>query len=305
MSPRRPAPCIRSPLPFALIALVALVALVALLVLGAASSALASPTGPPDGFAGNPPANITCRDCHGYAVGDGSIELLGVPLHFTPGESYELTVKLQDPGQRRWGFEITSIDAPSHAAGTFTVIDSIKTQLSDHPGSDPDYLKQTLEGTQNGILNGPVTWDFRWRAPPDPVPVTFYLAGNAANGNNTNTGDYIYSIAVPVDATTAAPNPNASPAVALWVGPSYPEPFTTQTAIPYALPEAARVTARIVDAAGRIVVLLAASDQLPGRHLLAWDGRNAAGRPVAPGAYRLVIDAAGHRASETLLRIRP
>ncbi|HWN82981.1 MAG TPA: choice-of-anchor V domain-containing protein, partial [Candidatus Udaeobacter sp.] len=136
--------------------------------LASACAVSASPGGPPDGFAGNPPANITCRDCHGYAVGDGALALLGVPPAFTPGASYDLTVQLQDPGQRRWGFELTVIDAPSHAAGTLQVVDAVRTQLSDHPGSEPDYLKQTLEGTQNGTLNGPVIWPFQWIAPDTP-----------------------------------------------------------------------------------------------------------------------------------------
>ena len=269
--------------------------------LGGARSASALPTGPPDGFAGNPPANITCVDCHGYAVGDGSIALLGLPGSFTPGVSYDLTIQLQDPGQRRWGFELTVIDAPAHAAGTLTVTDAVKTQLSDNPGTDPDYLKQTLEGTQNGVLNGPVTWPFRWTAPPNPVTATFYLAGNAANGNNQNTGDFVYAIAVPLDATTGVADQPAP--VVLAIGPSFPEPFSAATAVPYGLLTPARVEARIVDPAGRIVVRLGGGEMPAGRHLLRWDGRNAAGEQAPPGVYQLVILAGAERATETLLRL--
>ena len=42
-----------------------------------------------------------------------------------------------------------------------------------------------------------------------------------------------------------------------------------------------------------------------GRHLLRWDGRNAAGRPVAPGAYRVVIQAGARRGSEPIVRVEP
>src|SRR5262245_15237315 len=73
----------------------------------AAAPAFAYPDGPPDGFAGNPPNFFSCVLCHGtYDVnsGDGSLELLGLPAAYTPGATYDLTVKLQDPGQMRWGF---------------------------------------------------------------------------------------------------------------------------------------------------------------------------------------------------------
>ena len=269
-------------------------------VLGSTCPATASPTGPPDGFAGNPPMSITCRDCHGYAVGDGNLALLGLPPVFTPGTSYDLTVELQDPGQRRWGFELTVIDAPSHAAGTLAVVDSIRTQLSDHPGSEPDYLKQTLDGTQNGTLNG-VTWSVRWIAPAEPVTATFYLAGNAANGNNQNTGDFIYSIAVPIGATTAIADAPAP--VVLAIGASYPEPFAAAAWVPYGLLAPARVEARIVDPMGRIVARLGGGEMPAGRHLLRWDGRNAAGEEAPAGVYQLLITAGAERATETLLRL--
>jgi hypothetical protein len=223
-----------------------------------------------------------------------------LPPVFTPGASYDLTVELQDPGQRRWGFELTVIDAPSHAAGTLAVVDSIRTQLSDHPGSEPDYLKQTLEGTQNGTLNG-VTWSVRWIAPAEPVNATFYLAGNAANGNNQNTGDFIYSIAVPLGATTAIAD--ASAPVVLALGASYPEPFTSGAFVPYGLLSPARVEARIVDPAGRIVARLAGGEMPAGRHLLRWDGRNAAGEVAPAGVYQLLITAGAERATEALLRL--
>jgi flagellar hook assembly protein FlgD len=101
------------------------------------------------------------------------------------------------------------------------------------------------------------------------------------------------------------PDPAHAPRLALRIGPSYPEPFARDAFIPYELAAPARVSARIVDPAGRIVVRLGGGEMAAGRHLLRWDGQNAAGRAVAPGAYRLVIESGNHRASESLLRVRP
>ena len=56
-------------------------------------------------------------------------------------------------------------------------------------------MKHTSTGTYNGTSNGPVTWQFDWTVPDPAVgTITFYAAGNAANGNGSTSGDYIYSV---------------------------------------------------------------------------------------------------------------
>ena len=161
-----------------------------------AATAGAFPEGPPDGVAGNPPLLFTCTLCHdSYPVnsGNGSLELLGLPFEYLPGTQYDLTVQLADPGQVEWGFEVTALGALDEAAGAFTITDAVGTQLSDNPGTDPDYVKQTHDGAYGGTLDGPVTWSFRWTAPLTG-PVTFYLAGNAADASEDPSNDYIYAL---------------------------------------------------------------------------------------------------------------
>lgn len=186
-----------------------LLLLSSLMLLVSAAAALAYDDGPPDGMAGNPPNAFTCVMCHGdfpLNSGDGSLELLGLPTTFVPGQAYDLTVRLLDPGQMRWGFELTVLDSQNQQAGTLEVVDSVNTQLSDNPAPEPDYLKQTEAGSYEGNP-GPVQWQFRWVAPA-ASEVTFYQAGNAANFDHMTTGDYIYAIqrqvggTVPVEAAT-------------------------------------------------------------------------------------------------------
>src|SRR6188768_4533949 len=135
-----------------------LVALAATLVF--VGQAHARSGGPPDGYCGNPPFQVTCEACHVNEPGNGSLFLSGLPANgYEAGARYTLTVILQDPDQRRWGFELTAIEtAASTQAGTFIVTDAVDTQLSDHAGSDNDFLKQTSTGTYNGTVNGPVSW---------------------------------------------------------------------------------------------------------------------------------------------------
>jgi hypothetical protein len=169
-----------------------------------AAAAAAFPEGPPDGVAGDPPLFFTCTLCHDYYPvnsGNGSLELLGLPPEYTPGAQYDLTVRLADPGQVEWGFEVTALGALDQAAGTFNITDAVQTQLSDNPGTNPDYVKQTHDGVHADTPDGPVTWSFRWTAPPGG-PVTFYLAGNAADGTGDPGFDYIYALTRTVNEPT-------------------------------------------------------------------------------------------------------
>ena len=170
---------------------------------------LAFSSGPPDGHAGNPPLNQTCVACHvtfPLNSGDGDLRLLNLPPSYTPGQGYDLVLELSDPGQMRWGFELTVIDDANQAGGDLVATVADSSQLSDHPGTAPDYLKHTLAGTRTGTA-GPQRWPFRWIAPAAPA-VTFYFAGNAANGNGWEDGDFIYarsqrlSLVAPVEPST-------------------------------------------------------------------------------------------------------
>jgi hypothetical protein len=188
---------------------VPLVALAACLLLAAPVPALAYSSGPPDGYAGNPPYGDNCTTCHfSYDPnsGDGSLELLGLPDGYAPGQTYTLQVRLADPGQVRWGFELTVLDDADYLTqgGQLIVTDSENTQISENVEGTEDYLKHTLDGNQWGIPDGPVSWTFDWTAPSDaPGAVTFYFAGNASNGDESFMGDYIYvySVNVPLGPT--------------------------------------------------------------------------------------------------------
>lgn len=189
--------------------LVRLAAVAALLIAAGVVPVAAEPDGAIDGFAGQPPAYLNCTLCHdSYPVnsGDGLIEILGLPSEFTSGSTYDLQVRLRDPGQIEWGFELTVLGPSDEQAGTLVVTDPVTTQLSDNSGSAPDYLKQTHAGTYEGTLDGPVTWPFQWVAPATGS-VTFYLAGNAADANGELTNDWIYTLqAVVHEATVPVQN---------------------------------------------------------------------------------------------------
>lgn len=189
------------------LSLAALAALwVATALLGAPARARASAHGPGDNFCGNPPIFFNCTLCHNDFqpdVGDGGLSLDGLPTSFVPGNAYDLLVRIYDPGQMRWGFELTVLNAANQQAGTLVVTDPTRTQLSDNGGTSADFIKHTYAGTEWGVPNGPVTWPIRWVAPNMPS-VTFYFAGNAADGTEDPGNDYIYVRQVVLNQATTA-----------------------------------------------------------------------------------------------------
>lgn len=180
--------------PLLALAVVSLGLALLLLTLAFGDFAHGNSYGPDDGYAGNPPLFLECTLCHySYPVnsGDGSLALLNLPASYVAGSTYTLALALSDPGQMRWGFEVTALDPSGDQAGDLVVTDAFATQLSDNPGSSADFLKQTQDGTYFGTPNGSPGWSFDWVAPNAPS-VTFYVAGNAADGSEEPSGDYIY-----------------------------------------------------------------------------------------------------------------
>ncbi len=173
-------------------------------------------------FSSLPPAAKTlapgegiCTECHvGNALNDGvgSVVITDVPTPYMPDQVYAITVTVARAARSRWGFELTVLkDSDNTMAGslanttTFTGMQSFNgrsyvSHTTNNIGSDGTFLGQT-----SGV------WTFNWTAPAAGAgAVTFYAAGNAANGNGTQLGDNIYTTNVSsmegtvtaVDATT-------------------------------------------------------------------------------------------------------
>lgn len=162
-------------------------------------------TGPVTGRSGIPagggfPAELTCNSagCHdGRPLNpdtQGRVTLAGVPDNYIPGRRYtvQFSVTHPDSSRRRWGFQVSVISATTFTqAGTLVVTDAANTSI--RIAANRQYLGHTLRGTNLGQIGGR-TWTFDWVAPATNVgDVNFYGSGNAANGDGTNLGDFIYN----------------------------------------------------------------------------------------------------------------
>ena len=86
---------------------------------------------------------------------------------------------------------------------------------------------------------------------------------------------------------------------------AYPNPFNASVQIPFAVWQANTPVELIVhDVLGRTVRTLIAGTMDAGRHVLQWDGRNAAGEPVGNGAYLVQLRAGSQRAVGKVMLIK-
>ena len=107
----------------------------------------------------------------------------------------------------RWGFEMSAVDASGQQAGEFIAGSDDRSQVvtaADVNGRLVQFITHTSVGTGTGRTN---SFEFSYRAPSNASVgnIRFNLAGNAANGNNANTGDFIYAIqtVIPIAITSS------------------------------------------------------------------------------------------------------
>lgn len=86
---------------------------------------------------------------------------------------------------------------------------------------------------------------------------------------------------------------------------SAPNPFSGRTLIRYAVPApGATITLDVYDARGRLVRTLLEGSPPPGPGSVAWDGRDAGGRPLGSGVYYFRLESRGRVESGAVLILR-
>lgn len=263
--------------------------------------ALAFSGSPPNGRT-NAPGEGNCTACHNsFALNAGTGSLTVTDLgNWEPGQDYDLTVTLSDPNASRWGFEFTIIDEAGDSVGSLVNLDS-NAQVSS--SGNRTYAKHTSPGTYNGTSDQ-ATWTVRWTAPETGTgDVTLYMVGNAANGNSSTSGDYIYaaSSSWSEGGVSSVPLPLLAGAE---LKANYPNPFNPRTNLVYELAQDMSVQLNIYSVDGRLVQRLHTGLQTSGRHEVTWDGMDLNGRSVPSGTYlyRLVTGGVAQTRTMTLVR---
>jgi hypothetical protein len=86
---------------------------------------------------------------------------------------------------------------------------------------------------------------------------------------------------------------------------SAPNPFDATTTVRYDLPSSERVKLTVFDVTGKVVrTLVDLPVQAAGRHSATWDGRDEAGRSVAPGVYFSRLETGRFSATERMTLLK-
>jgi hypothetical protein len=168
-------------------------------------------------------ASGSCHNSFALNSGPGSVSISIVGLAggnlYTPGQTYQVSVTVQQQGFGLFGFGVEALQASGANAGSWTA------------GADSHILSATVTGNSratvahidnSGFSSNMRTWTFSWTAPLTEIPVTMYIAGNAANANGGDGGDYIYTTTLSLEPAPAieAPIVEASGDVVICEGES-------------------------------------------------------------------------------------
>ena len=129
------------------------------------------------------PGEANCTQCHSgtalSGVGTNTLIFSGANDEYVPGQTY--TFNLDVLNSTATGFQMTGLDATNAKAGSFIAGTGFDIQTN----SGKEYVNHSGASLSS--------WTFDWTAPASAVgDVTFYLASNVANGDNSTSGDEIY-----------------------------------------------------------------------------------------------------------------
>ncbi|HEY6160696.1 MAG TPA: choice-of-anchor V domain-containing protein [Bacteroidia bacterium] len=234
-----------------------------------------------------------CTSCHtGTALngGGGSVTIGGAPSVYALGQTYTITVTVSQSNRSLFGFAMEALTSTNVNAGTLVVTNSAE----DHILTAFNGRKNITHQLNGGATVNSHTFTFNWTAPSTNVGVVkFYAVGNAANGNNSDTGDLIYSTNVTINAPSGV-EPLGSDELQVSVSPN---PVEEKFVVECSLKNKALVTARLFSLDGKLVnVLLNETDDAGLFHKQLNVPSN-----TSPGIYLLEVNVDGKRSVKKII----
>lgn len=164
---------------------------------------------PPTGKTGAPGHN-TCASCHTLSSGgNGSVAIsFSGGSEYKAGELYTLMVTVTDPEQLRFGFSMVARDTDDGLVdvGTWSVVPGSADAEVHGPATNPA-SHVSHKNAPSEFEAGEWTFTVNWTAPPQGVDdVTFHAAGLAADFNDLQGNDHVYTTSLTIsEANSQAP----------------------------------------------------------------------------------------------------
>ena len=155
------------------------------------------------------PGESTCSSCHnGGSAASSDIIMTAVPAFsngtgFYADSVYQITISMYATGFTRYGFDAQFLNASNTQAGT------LKVAGSGVKFSTLGTRRHAVHSAVMSAASGTAAFTFTWQA-PSTGDANLYAIGNAVNGNNATSGDFVIptkvfsltALALPVDTTT-------------------------------------------------------------------------------------------------------
>ncbi|MBZ0268078.1 DUF11 domain-containing protein, partial [bacterium] len=156
--------------------------------------------------------------------------------------------------------------------------------------TDADFNYFSVYGSLTGDLGDAVLIDYTITPTLDVAgaPQAYYLV-TATDFSGNESG------AASAEGGATSVVVNALPTASMLHG-GRPSPFRARTMVHFDLPRSGPVSLRVFSVTGRLVRTLLDGPHAAGRAAVLWDGRDSAGRLVAPGVYFTRLEAGQYRA---------
>lgn len=251
------------------------------------------------GRTGSPGEQTCYNGCHSsYSLnsGPGSVALTSdIPVDgYTPNQTYNMHLTVTHAGVSLFGLGLEALTTTNANAGTLTagVGSTIKTTTIS--GVSRRNITHSLGG---GVgTTGYHSFDFTWKAPAAGTGnVTFYFTGVAADGNNHNSGDYVYSGTQPYSEYVVPSSVNniSSSQSALNI---YPNPGKGVFTVSYDLENEVTVEAGIYTLSGELIQPVILSGHIGSNQQQVMPEKQ-----IPAGIYLLKVTAGGQTSSKKLI----
>lgn len=146
----------------------------------------------------------TCRSCHfDYDLNPdgGSLSVSGIPKTITAGDSINIAITVKRNELGRAGFQLSARHENGSQAGHFDLAANSRVMFSEAVPDSLQYVQHSSSGSNVGDEKKN-SWVIKWIA-PDKLDegVIFNITANAANGDQSEFGDFIYAKEIKIGPT--------------------------------------------------------------------------------------------------------
>lgn len=231
-----------------------------------------------------------CHTGHSLNSGGGSVVITAPTMpnwQYTPGQVYPISVTVAQTGIALFGLGFEAVKSTGANGGTLTITNSQQTQIKTKTISG-NVRTNVVHQMNGGAGSNTKTFTFNWTAPASGSGnITFYVSGNAANGNGSESGDYIYTASQVASQITTGLSDIAGFRASVNV---FPNPVSENFNVHFALSEPGSVQIELISIEGKICDKIASETYAPGEHEIS----HTLPQGLKKGNYLLSIHNNGH-----------